>query len=260
MVKGYLKKGVRLLFRADAVLPGKDQARGVQISGSRGCGLRHKTSRQPGVARAYPALAGPPYRMAVGEAHCLLSRFRLPGPELGFASASSGQEPALSLPKGGMAPGRAISQGWVHRDRSALSTQRHCPLLQWAWHRRTVDPRVERGRNKGGEVRAQLNAAFLPQVRCQPGEAVAVHPGLQPGELREKAGIAGVGEALVAQKCPDKADQDRRKAGAPCEKVGVSACRSDYDQGCVQRGTGADKQTPPTIRIIPVLDLGVDLK
>jgi hypothetical protein len=33
----------------------------------------------------------------------------------------------------------------------------------------------------------------------------------------------------------------------------------DY-QGCVQRRTGADKQTLPTARIVPVLDLGLDLK
>jgi len=67
-------------------------------------------------------------------------------------------------------------------------------------------------------------------------------------------------QGVVATQRASQAHQDRWTVGAPCQKVGVSACRSDYDQGCVQRGTGADKQTLPTARIVLVRDLGVDLR
>lgn len=43
----------------------------------------------------------------------------------------------------------------------------------------------------------------------QPGEAVAFHPGLQFGQLDEKAGAAGVGEALVFEKRANQPHQDR---------------------------------------------------
>jgi hypothetical protein len=51
--------------------------------------------------------------------------------------------------------------------------------------------------DKGGEVRPELEQAVVPQVRGQSGEAGAVHPGLQPGQLRQKAGLVGGDEAPV---------------------------------------------------------------
>ena len=65
----------------------------------------------------------------------------------------------------------------------------------------TTDSPVDAGPSTGSE-----RAAFLPQVRGQPGEAGAVHPGLQPGQLHEKAGLAGGDEALVADQYSDSAD------------------------------------------------------
>ncbi len=43
--------------------------------------------------------------------------------------------------------------------------------------------------DQGRQVRPELDPAFLPQVRGQSGEAMAVRPGLQSGQLHEKAGV-----------------------------------------------------------------------
>ena len=44
---------------------------------------------------------------------------------------------------------------------------------------------------KGRQVRPELDLAFLPQVRGQQGEVGTLRTGLQPGQLHEKAGVAG---------------------------------------------------------------------
>ena len=95
--------------------------------------------------------------------------------------------------------------------------------------------------DKGGEVRPELDQAVMPQVRGQPGEAGAVHPGLQPGELGQKAGLAGGDKALVADQSSDQANQDRWAAGTTRSQTGVSACRGAGDQGNAGRDIGTDQ-------------------
>ena len=128
-----------------------------------------------------------------------------------------------------MASGGAISQGWFHRDQPELSTQRNSPLLQWPWHGGAVD--------QGGQVRPELDPAFLPQVGDQPGETMAVRPDLQPGQLYEKAGVAGGYEALDSDQSSDQADQDGWATGTPRKEAGASACRGVGDQGNADRDT-----------------------
>ncbi len=53
---------------------------------------------------------------------------------------------------------------------------------------------------------------------------MAVRPGLKPGQLPEKAGIAGGFEVLDPDQSSDQADQNRKSAGSPCQNAGVSAC------------------------------------
>src|ERR671919_1443888 len=136
-------------------------------------------------------------------AYCLLPRLCLPGAELALAQASGGQ--------GGLASRRTVPQGWLHCYQPELSTQRHNPLLQRQRHGGAMDKR--------GQIRAELDQAFLPQVRGQPGEAGAVHPGLQPGQLYEKTGLAGADEALVTDQSSNPADQDRWAAGTQCQET-----------------------------------------
>jgi hypothetical protein len=120
-------------------------------------------------------------------AYCPLARLCLPGAELALAQASGGQ--------GGVASRRTVPQGWLHCYQPELSTQRHNPLLQRQRHGGAMDKR--------GQIRAELDQAFLPQVRGQPDEVVVVRSGLQLGQLHEKAGAAGVSEPLVANQYSD---------------------------------------------------------
>ena len=60
--------------------------------------------------------------------------------------------------------------------------------------------------------------------RIQPGDAVAVHTCLQPGQLHEKVGLAGGSEALDPDQASDQADQNRWTADTLCQEAGVSAC------------------------------------
>lgn len=56
--------------------------------------------------------------------------------------------------------------------------------------------------DQGGQVRFELDAIVMPQVHNQPGGSGAIRPGLQPGELHERTGVAGGGETLVADLDP----------------------------------------------------------
>ena len=95
--------------------------------------------------------------------------------------------------------------------------------------------------DQGGQVRPELDPAFLPQVRGQPGEAMAVRPDLQPGQLYEKAGVAGGYEALDSDQSSDQADQDGWATGTPRKEAGVSACRGAGNQGNADRDTRTDQ-------------------
>ncbi len=70
---------------------------------------------------------------------------------------------------------------------------------------------------------------------------MAVRPGLQPGQLPEKAGIAGGYEALDSDQSSDQADQDGWATGTPCQEAGVSTCRGAGDQGNADRDTRTDQ-------------------
>ena len=69
VVKGYQKKGLRLLFRGDAAFA-KPELYEYLEQGK--IGLRHPASRQSGNSGADPTLAGASYRMAIPGAYRLL--------------------------------------------------------------------------------------------------------------------------------------------------------------------------------------------
>ena len=135
----------------------------------------------------------------------------------------------------GIVLGRRARDDEVKRTAGGLGreTQRDSPLLQWPWHGGAVD--------QGGQVRPELDPAFLPQVRGQPGETMAVRPDLQPGQLYEKAGVGGGYEALDSDQSSDQADQDGWATGTPRKEAGVSACRGAGNQGNADRDTRTDQ-------------------
>ena len=66
-------------------------------------------------------------------------------------------------------------------------------------------------------------------------------PDLQPGQLYEKAGVAGGYEALDSDQSSDQADQDGWATGTPRKEAGVSACRGAGNQGNADRDTRTDQ-------------------
>ena len=113
----YLNMAVSLLFRADAAFAKPE----LRVPGDKTHRLRHKTSNKRSASKGNSAPAGKAYRVAVSKIHRLLSRLRLSGPELECSSKSGCQ--------GGMAPGRTVSQGWLHRHTPQLSSERDSQLL-----------------------------------------------------------------------------------------------------------------------------------
>ena len=101
---------------------------------------------------------------------------------LGPRSAGGGQ--------GGVAQGRAVPPGGLHRHEHDGWPRRSGVFLQWSRDNRAVD--------QGGQVRAELDSAVVPSVRGQPGASVSVRPGVQPWELPSPAVSAQGGQALVA--------------------------------------------------------------
>ena len=101
-------------------------------------------------------LLEPPTEWPSPGAYGLLSRFCLPG----FQSWRLPHEWWL---KHRVASWGVDPQGRFHRDQPELSTQRDSPLLQWPWHGGAMDKRRQ--------IRLELDPAFLPQVRGEPGEA-----------------------------------------------------------------------------------------
>ena len=127
--------------------------------------------------------------------------------ELGPGTAGGGQ--------GGMAPGRAVPSGGLHRHEHDGWPRRSGAILQWSRDSRAVD--------QGGEVRPELDSAVVPSVRGQPGASVSVRPSVQPWELPSQAVSAQGGQALVAAERAGEADQDGRPSGAALPAIDLSA-------------------------------------
>ncbi len=70
---------------------------------------------------------------------------------------------------------------------------------------------------------------------------LTARPGLQPGQLHEKAGVAGGYEALDTDQVSDQAEQNGWATGTPCQEAGVSTSRGAGDQRNADRDTGTDQ-------------------
>ena len=66
---------------------------------------------------------------------------------------------------------------------------------------------------KEGKYALNWTPAFLPLVRGQQGEAGTLRTGLQHGQLLEKTGLARGDEALVVDQSANQSDRDRRAVG-----------------------------------------------
>src|ERR671918_803936 len=204
IVERYLKRALRLLLRGDAAFAKPELYEYLEAKNI-GYGIRLPANEV--LQREITHLLTRPGQWPSRSPSSRITT-SLPGREL------------ECFPKGGsqgrVASGRTVSQSRLHRHQPELSNQRDSPLLQWPGHCGAMDKRRQ--------VRPELDQAVLSQARCQPGKALVVHSGLQPGQLHEKAGLAGGDEALVADQSSDPADQDGRATGPTCQEAGVSAC------------------------------------
>ena len=222
MVKGYQKKGLRLLFRGDAAFA-KPELYEYLEQGKIGYAIR-LPANQVIQEQIQPLLERPtqwPSREPIVSYHDFAYQaqsWHLPRrvvakvewhqgelfPRVGFIVTN------LSYPPKGIVRfynGRGTAEQWI----------------------------------KEGKYAPELDPAFLPQVRGQPGETMAVRPDLQPGQLYEKAGVAGGYEALDSEQSSDQADQDGWATGTPRKEAGVSACRGAGNQGNADRDTRTDQ-------------------
>ena len=222
VVKGYQKKGLRLLFRGDAAFA-KPELYEYLEQGKIGYAIR-LPANQVIQEQIQPLLERPtewPSREPIVSYH-------------DFAyQAQSWHLPRRVVAKVEWHQGELFPRVGFIVTNLSYPPNRDSPLLQWPWHGGAVD--------QGGQVRPELDPAFLPQVRGQPGETMAVRPDLQPGQLYEKAGVAGGYEALDSDQSSDQADQDGWATGTPRKEAGVSACRGAGNQGNADRDTRTDQ-------------------
>ena len=155
----------------------------VPTAGARGVSVRHP---HPGQRRAGTGNR-PPSPAARGssapQADRALCGLPVPRGELGCTPPRRG--------KGRVASRRVVPARRFRRDEHLEASRGRHSLLQWPGHGRTMD--------QGGQVRAQVDSAFLPPLCRQPGSPATVRPGLQPGQLLAPSGAAPWREALVAQ-------------------------------------------------------------
>ena len=222
VVKGYQKKGLRLLFRGDAAFA-KPELYEYLEQGKIGYAIR-LPANQVIQEQIQPLLERPtewPYREPIVSYH-------------DFAyQAQSWHLPRRVVAKVEWHQGELFPRVGFIVTNLSYPPKGIVPLLQWPWYGGAVD--------QGGQVRPELDPAFLPQVRGQPGETMAVRPDLQPGQLYEKAGVAGGYEALDSDQSSDQADQGGWATGTPRKEAGVSACRGAGNQGNADRDTRTDQ-------------------
>ena len=222
VVKGYQKKGLRLLFRGDAAFA-KPELYEYLEQGKIGYAIR-LPANQVIQEQIQPLLERPtewPSREPIVSYH-------------DFAyQAQSWHLPRRVVAKVEWHQGELFPRVGFIVTNLSYPPKGIVRFLQWPWHGGAVD--------QGGQVRPELDPAFLPQVRGQPGETMAVRPDLQPGQLYEKAGVAGGYEALDSDQSSDQADQDGWATGTPRKEAGVSACRGAGNQGNADRDTRTDQ-------------------
>ena len=205
VVKGYRKKGLRLLFRGDAAF-GKPKV------------YDYLESKHIGYAIRLPSNQVPQRDIA----HRLVRPTEWPSPPPivsyhdSVYQAQSWNVSRRVVAKMEWRQGELFPRVGFIVTNLSLSAQRHSPLLQRPGHGGAMD--------KGRQIRPELDQVVVSQVRGQSGQAGTLRTGLQPGQLHEKADLTGGDEALVVDQSANQADQDRRAVGAPCPKVGIPAC------------------------------------
>ena len=165
--------------------------------------------------------------------------------------AGSWTKPRRVIAKVEWHPGELYPRvGFIVTNLARPADDRRC-LLQQARHMRAVDQR--------GQGRDQVDAAVVPDVRCQRGSPSASCAGLQSRQFPAHAGDARADQGLVADELEGEADQDRRKGGEPwtlrCLSDGggrhpTASVPGDFAAHC---GTTAAATTSTSVRRVMVM-------
>ena len=169
VVKGYRKRDCGFCF---GVMPPLASPRYTSIWNKRRLGTQSgfqltRYFREKSRTCWYGLLSGLP------KSPRLISRLRLPGPELECFPKSGGQD--------GVAPGRTVSQNRLHRDQPELSSHRDSPFLQ--------RPRYGGAMDKGRQIRPELDQVVVSQVRGQSGQAGTLRTGLHLGNFMSRLAL-----------------------------------------------------------------------
>ena len=172
VVKGYQKKGLRLLFRGDAAFA-KPELYEYLEEEKTGYAIRLPANQV--VQEQIQPLLEPPTEWPSREPMVSYHDFAY--------QAQSWRLPRRVVAKVEWHRGELFPRVGFIVTNLSYPPKGDSPLLQWPGHGGAMDKRRQ--------IRLELDPAFLPQVRGQPGETMAVRTGLQPGQLSAKAGLAG---------------------------------------------------------------------
>src|SRR5271168_5252838 len=181
-------------------------SRFVYVSRSRALPLRNPPEVQRLAGAGDPAPAEASGRPTAGEAHRLVSRLHVSGGQLGQGPPRRSQ--------GRVASGRIVPPRRLCRHQPRRWSRWSGVVLQWTWDGGAVD--------QGGQKRGEMDAAELPRLCRQSGQAATVRPGVQPGKLPAAIGVARWREALVDDHSKGETHQDRGEGGASRPVGGLS--------------------------------------
>ena len=153
-----------------------------------------------------------------------------------------GREPVESPPgrgQGGVPSRRAVPPRRLQRHRPKPVERAGAGLLQSARRRRAA--------HKGGQVRAELNAALMHALGGKRSPTPTARPGLQLRQLPAYAGNTGGDRAPVADLAPRAADQDRRPDGAACP-----LCHLPHDRGAFRPPVSRKRRNRRTAVATPI--------
>src|SRR5450830_961463 len=153
----------------------------------------------------------------------------------------SGAKLEDTAPRGGegrVAPGPALSNGWIHRHQPVATGRAGRRLLQQARDVRAMD--------QGRQGRDQVDAAVMLLVRRQRCASSASCAGLQSRQLHADAGSAGGDRAVVADQPAGKTGEDRRQGRAPWPLRHLPDGRDRGAEGIVPEDSAADRGTTAT--------------
>ena len=226
VVKGYQKKGLRLLFRGDAAFAKPEL---YEYLGTR---------RRSGTPSGFPPIA---VIQRADRNTLLVASYRMVIPG-GLSSPTMTLH--LSGPELAVLPRRVVAkvewhQGELFPRVGFIVTNLSYPpkgIVRFYNGRGTAEQWIKEGKYALNWTRLSCHKFVANQVRLW---LFVLTYNL--GNFMRRLAVAGGYEALDSDQSSDQADQDGWATGTPRKEAGVSACRGAGDQGNADRDTRTDQ-------------------